>query len=106
MRLKDVTKQLGHDAKFYSPDGTRVAMSTMVRDVLRYPSFKLVLAQGGQEYTIINKESFCQMLSVHTPQENAIYEKCNSAEIKSKKAAAIAKLFGYVKERVAEQGDK
>lgn len=44
----------------------------------------------------MTKESYNPVFSLHTPQQNYLYEKCLKHDIKSKKAAAISKLYGYV----------
>lgn len=59
-------------AEFYSPDGTRYSMGSLMKEVMQMPFFRMRIDGGLQEYHVHSSRAFNMTLSVATPNEKSL----------------------------------
>ena len=78
MTLKDLERSLKQSGEaknlveFFDSDGSRLATSTRLKNVLQMPNFKMNIDTAIQ-YHCHSSEGFSKSISVQTPHEHNIY---------------------------------
>ena len=103
--LTQIEKKIGGKVEFFAPDGVRIAKTSVVRDLLRFEHFKLMV-NNRMEYHVQNKYPQKKSMTPHTPSEFEMFTSFTESEMKDKKARAATKIFTYLREAMNKQPEK
>ena len=103
--LTQLEKRIGDKVEFFAPDGVRIAKSSMVRDILRFEHFKIMI-NNKLEYHVQNKFPQKKSMTPHTPQEYEMFTSFIKNNMKDKKARAATRIYTFVRETMNKQPEK
>ena len=65
---------ISRDADFYSPDGVRYAKSSLMKEIMQLPYFRLKIDGRSQEYHVHSSRAFNMSLTVSSPGEKNLQQ--------------------------------
>mmetsp|Transcript_37544 Transcript_37544/g.49378 ORF Transcript_37544/g.49378 Transcript_37544/m.49378 type:complete len:181 (+) Transcript_37544:309-851(+) len=83
-------------AEFFSPDGCRYSKSSLIKEILQLPFFRIKV-DGTHEYHVHNSRAFNTALSVSKPNERELIDKIRQDyNVDKLKARTSSQLLGDI----------